>query len=107
MQIKDIFNVGPVGSMGRRLQSYLNGGNCQIINKTLNEDRVDFRLRRESDGMEGDSFIKVRDEFKERNKELLNWIFVNKEIMGLTIDQLAQMETNLKMEIFNGHVQIK
>src|ERR1035437_5635649 len=102
MKIKELFKSTDVSQSIGGLAIFLDRENCQIVNKTKNEDSVLFHLKRESDGEEGRTYLRVQDQFKSLETELLNWAFVSKNIMGLTLSQLDDFETNLEIEKTNG-----
>jgi hypothetical protein len=107
MKIKELFKPTGISQSIGGLAIYLDRENCQVINKTKNEDSVLLHLKRESDGEEGRAYLRVQDQFKSLETELLNWAFVSKSIVGLTLNKLDDLETNLSVESFGGKLQLK
>ena len=85
---------------------YLDRDNCLIKNKTKKEDAIVLSLKRESDGEEGKSYLRVRDQFKNISGQLLNWAFTSENIVDLTLNQLDDLETNLNIEKVQGRIQL-
>ena len=65
-----------------------------------------LHLKRESDGEEGRAHLRVKDEFETISTQLLNWAFTNDKIIGLTLNQLDDLETNLNIEKVQGRIQL-
>lgn len=88
---------------------YLDRDNCRVENKSKNskEDAVILKLKRESDGEEGKSYLRVQDRFESLSGQLLAWVFASKNIVGLTLNQLADFETNLSVESIGGKLQLR
>jgi hypothetical protein len=107
MKIKDIYRIGGIASIVNGAGEYLTEDDCQIVNKTNSSDSITLRLRRESDYMEGDSELKVLDEFKEIKDQLLHKVFSNPNIIGLTLAQLRNLDMDLEIGRFNGRLNIK
>ncbi|RJO61205.1 hypothetical protein C4544_03480 [candidate division WS5 bacterium] len=102
MKIKEIFRIGGIMQSIGGPTIYLDRDNCVVHNKTKNEDAIILRLKRESDGEEGNVYLRVQDKFKGIKDQLLNWAFTSSSIMGLTLNQLESLDTNLKIESLNG-----
>ncbi len=96
MKIKELFKPTNISQSIGGFAVFLDKDNCQIINKTKGEDFVLLHLKRESDEEEGHSYLRVKDEFKNSTSEFLRWAFVNEKMMGLTLNQLDNLETNLE-----------
>ena len=107
MKIKELFKNTSISQSIGGLIIFLDNDNCQIINKTKNIDSIILHLKRESDGEEGQTHLRVQDQLREISTQLLNWVFTSKEIVGLTLNQLADFETNLTIEISQGRLNIK
>jgi hypothetical protein len=106
MKIKEIFKSTNISQSIGGLTIYLDRDNCQIVNKTKNEDSILLHLKRESDGEEGHAYLRVQDQFKNLSAKLLNWAFVSKNIIGLTLNQLEDFETNLDIENISGQIKL-
>src|ERR1035437_5903203 len=98
MKIKELFKSTDVSQSIGGLAIYLDRENCQIVNKIKNEDFVLLHLKRESDGEEGQAYLRVQDQFKSLETELLNWAFVSKSVVGLNLNDLDNFETDLSVE---------
>ena len=96
MKVKELFKPVAVSHSIKGLTEYLDRDNCQIVNKTKGEGFVLLHLKRESDGEEGHAYLRVKDEFKNNNSEFLRWAFVSEKMIGLTLNQLDNLETNLE-----------
>jgi hypothetical protein len=98
MKIKELFKPVSVGQSFDGRSPFLDQNNCKIVNKHKNEDSIIIDLKRESDGEEGHAYLRVLDEFKNTESQVLDWAFENNDIIGLTINQLENFETNLNIE---------
>jgi hypothetical protein len=106
MKVKELFqSVGITQSLGR--SDLLDRDNCQVENKTKNEDSVMILLKRKSDGVEGHAYLRVQDQFKSVAPQLLTWAFASDSIIGLTLNQLVELETNLNIESSGGRLMIR
>lgn len=81
--------------------------NCQIVKKTKKENSIVLCLKRESDGKEGRAHLKIQNKFETLSDQLLNWAFISESIVGLTLNQLDDLETNLSVESIGGKLQLK
>lgn len=106
MKVKELFKPTGISQSFSGTAIFLDRENCQIVNKTKNEDSVLLHLKRESDGEEGNAYLRAQDKFKTISSELLNWAFVSKNIIGLTLNQLDDLETNLEIESASGKLQL-
>jgi hypothetical protein len=106
MKIKELFKPTGISQSIGGTEILLDRENCQVVNKTKNEDSIFLNLKRESDGEEGRSYLRVKDEFLFVSPQLLDWAFSFKNIIGLTLNQLDDLETNLKIESVKGKLQI-
>lgn len=107
MKIKELFKpTGILQSIGG-MAIFLDRENCQVVNKTKNEDSLLLYLKRESDGEEGRAYLRVQDQFKDLASELLNWAFASESIVGLSLNKLDELETNLSVESLGGRLQLK
>jgi hypothetical protein len=106
MKIKDVFKIGGITQSISGLTLYLDRDNCVVSNKSKNENAVVLHLKRGSDGEEGNGHLRVRDEFNDIKDQLLNWAFNNGDMIGLTLNQLEHLETNLKIESSGGKLSL-
>lgn len=98
MRIEELFkSTGITQSFGGTAPR-LDKENCQIVNKTKDENFILLHLKRAPDGAEGQAHLRVQEKFKNVSHQLLNWAFENGDIIGLTLNQLENLETNLKIE---------
>jgi len=107
MKVRELFKPVNISQSIGGLAIFLDRDNCQIINKTKKENAVILHLKRESDGEEGRAHLKVKDEFESLSTQLLRWAFINKDMLGLTLNQLEDLETNMNIESINNRLQIK
>lgn len=105
MKIKEIFIIGNIPKSAKDRKPYLDRDNCQIENKTKSGNVIMLHLKRQLDGVEGTTYIRVRDRFEGITDQLLNQIFVNTDIIGLTLNQLNDFEINLGIEKTGGRLQ--
>lgn len=106
MKVRELFKIGDVmHSIGDKA-IYLDRDNCLVNNKTKKDDAVILNLKRVSDGEEGKSYLRVRGEFENISAQLLNWAFASESIVGLTLNQLDDLETNLNIEKVQGRIQL-
>ncbi|MFZ2303681.1 MAG: hypothetical protein WAV98_02725 [Minisyncoccia bacterium] len=107
MRVRELFkSTGLTQSIGGTA-IFLDRENCQIVDKTKNENSIVLHLKRESDGEEGRAHLRVQDKFKTISAQLLNWAFASESIVGLTLNQLDDLETNLSIESIGGKLQLK
>jgi DNA-directed RNA polymerase subunit RPC12/RpoP len=107
MKIKDIFQIGGIMQSFRGADIFLDQNNCVVFNKSRNEDAVILHLKRESDEEEGNIYLRVKDEFKSIKNPLLNWLFISKDIIGLTINQLESLNTNIEISIIGSKLDFR
>ena len=106
MRVKELFKQTGVSQSFVGTTVFLDRENCQIVNKTKNEDSILLHLKREVDGEEGHAYLRAQDQFKSIAAELLNWAFASEEIVGLTLNELDNIETNLSVESIQGKLQL-
>ena len=97
MKINEIFKIGDIMESVDGRVPYLDRDNCQIINKTKNDDSVILYLKRNSDGEEGRAYLRVQDKFKNMAGKILNLAFVNEKMIGLTLNQLGDLEMGVEI----------
>lgn len=107
MKIKELFKPTGISQSIGGTAIFLDRENCQVVNKTKNEDSVLLHLKRESDGEEGRAYLRAQDQFKDLVSELLNWVFASESIVGLSLNELDELETNLSVESIGGRLQLK
>ena len=106
MRVRELFkSTGLTQSIGGTA-TFLDRENCQIVNKSKNENSIVLHLKRESDGEEGRAHLRVKDEFESISAQLLNWAFASESVVGLTLNQLDDLETNLNIEKVQGRIQL-
>ncbi len=106
MRVRELFkSTGLTQSIGGTA-IFLDRENCQIVNKSKNENSIVLHLKRESDGEEGRAHLRVKDEFESISPQLLNWAFASESVVGLTLNQLDDLETNLNIEKVQGRIQL-
>lgn len=106
MKIKEIFKLGGIMQAIGGTAVYLDQNNCVIRNKSKTDDAVILHLKRDSDGEEGNVYLRVRDEFKSIKDPLLNWAFANNSMVGLTLNQLENQDTNLDIQKSGGKLSL-
>ncbi len=106
MKIKEIFKIGGIMQSIGGLTVFLDQNNCIVHNKSKIDDAVILHLKRESDGEEGNVYLRVKDEFKSIKDQLLNWAFASSSIIGLTLSQLESLDTNLTIESAGGKLAL-
>ncbi|MGD0577044.1 MAG: hypothetical protein ABSA74_03155 [Candidatus Staskawiczbacteria bacterium] len=106
MKIKELFQPMGISQSFNGSAALLDWNNCQIENRTKNEDSVMLLLKRKSDGEEGHAYLRPQDKFKSLAPQLLNWAFINNGIIGLTLNQLVDLETNLEIENLHGRLHL-
>ena len=107
MRVRELFkSTGLTQSIGGTA-IFLDRENCQIVNKTKNENSIVLHLKRESDGEEGRAHLRVQEKFETISPQLLNWAFASESIVGLTLNQLDDLETSLSVESTGGKLQLK
>lgn len=107
MKIKELFKSTDVTQSVGGLAIYLDKNNCKIAEKTRNKDSVLLRLKGEFGDEEGHAYLRVQDKFQSLEKQLLNWAFVNEKIIGLTLNELDNFETDFSIESIGGKMQLK
>lgn len=106
MKVRELFRPVNISQSIGGLTIFLDRENCQIVNKTKRNNSVLLHLKRESDGEEGHAHFRVRDKFESVSPQLLRWAFASKDIIGLTLNQLDDLETNLEVGKVHGRLQL-
>jgi len=107
MKIKEIFAIGGITESIDGRSPFLDWNNCTIENKSMSKDSLILKLKRKSDGEEGISHLRVQDKFKSIESQLLNLAFANSKIIGLTLNNLSDLEIGLEIQNFRGRLNIK
>jgi hypothetical protein len=97
MKIRELFSVGdPTQSIDGAVE-FLDHTNCVVENKRRDDNTLLLRLKRESDGREGDGRMKVRPEFKDAEEQLLGWAMNDARMIGLTLNDIEYLDTNISI----------
>ena len=92
MTIKDVFNVGAIMEWEDKPKSIavLDGNNCKIMSKAMNNKNIIFHMQREGDGSEGNVFVKL----KENGKDflVLKKLFASKKVIGISLNEFKKFE---------------
>ena len=107
MRVRELFKSAGITQSIGGTAVFLDRENCQIVNKTKNENSIVLHLKRESDGEEGRAHLRVQDKFENVSAELLNWAFIADSIIGLSLNQLDDLETGFSIERIGGKLQLK
>lgn len=105
MQVKKLFRIGGLIESIDGRSPFLDHDNCKIINVTKKDDALVLSLKREGDGQEGRAYLRVRDQYKNSSQQLLRWAFSDR-IVGLTLNQLNDLETSFSIEQAHGKQQL-
>lgn len=96
MKIKDVFNNINIIVIGGHHPSYPTYEKGQIINVNLNGNSISLRIRN-SDSVEGDSSLRIKEEFKNKENDIMKWFVDNQNtLIGLTLGQLRELEIDIK-----------
>ncbi len=102
MKVKELFNVGgPIQSLSGVVE-LLDYTNCKVTNKTKQEKAVVFKMMRESDGQEGTAYLRVLPQYDSVAQQLVNWAFANNSMIGLNLNDIAYMDTNIQITSIDG-----
>ena len=93
MKVKDKFDVGLILEDEEKAKSIkeLDGEDCVIVSKVLNRHKIIMHMKRESDGSEGNVFVRLRDEF-EKDFPTSKKLLASKKVIGLTLNELKNFE---------------
>ncbi|TSC60215.1 MAG: hypothetical protein LiPW15_93 [Parcubacteria group bacterium LiPW_15] len=106
MRIKDLFKSTGISQSFGGVAPRLDKNNCRVENKTKNEDSVLLRLKRMSDGEEGNAYLRVQEQFSSITPQLLGWAFNSNKIIGLSLNELDDFETGLEIENLQGRLRL-
>lgn len=107
MKVSELFKQTRISESVSGAADFLDKENCKITNKTKTDDFVLIHLKRESDGKEGQAYLRVQDKFQVVRASLLNWAFTSRSLSGLTLNQLSELETNLDIEKIQDRIQVR
>lgn len=107
MRVRELFKFTGLTQLVSGTAIPLDRGNCQIVKKTKKENSIVLHLKRNLDEKEGKAYLKVRDKFETLSAQLLIWAFDSESIVGFTLNQLDDLETNLSVESTGGKLQLK
>ena len=93
MKVKDIFEVGVILEDETKAKDIasLTADDCKITGKLLNHKKIILHMQRESDGSEGNVFVRLKDEHEKEfptSKKLL----ASKKIVGLSLNEFKNFE---------------
>lgn len=93
MLIKDIFEVGIILEDEEKSKDIigLDGDDCVITGKVLNKHKIILHMKRESDGSEGNVFVRLKDEH-EKDFPTSKKLLASKKVLGLTLNQFKKFE---------------
>ncbi len=107
MKIGEIFTTSEFTQSFGGTAPLLTRDDCKIENKTKSDHSVVLHMKRDSDGGEALSHLKVRDEFKSIEDQLLTKAFALDSMKGLTLAELEDMEIPWSIENLGGRFNIK
>ncbi len=92
MLIKDQFDVGDILEWEDKSSDIpaLSQSDCVITGKTLNKKKIILHVKRQSDGSEGNVFVKLKDEFQSdfaTSRKLLG----STKIVGMSIGAFKKL----------------
>ena len=93
MVIKDMFEVGEIMENEDKAKSIkvLDDDDCVITGKQLNKYKIILHMKRESDGSEGNVFVRLKDEQKDQfpiSKKLL----ASQKVIGMSLKQFKNLD---------------
>lgn len=93
MLIKDIFEVGIILEDESKAKDIaaLTADDCKIASKVLNRKKIILHMQRESDGSEGNVFVRLKDEYEKEfatSKKLL----ASKKVIGLSLNEFKNLD---------------
>lgn len=91
MYIREVFRIGGIIQAIGGTAPFLDWENCKIVNKVKNDYGLVLHLERASDGEAGTASLKLINKGAD-DKGLLNRVFVSKNVMGLTLNQLSDFK---------------
>lgn len=97
MKVSELFEITDPSGYTNGSTPYLDRGDCKIVDRKKSEDSLVLYLKRASDGKDGRAHLRVREQFEKISIQLLEWAFAS-SIVGLTIDQLNNLETDSEVE---------
>lgn len=108
MKLKEVFTIStmPSQSIGG-LTPFLTRDDCVVESKTKNENALKLLMKRAGDGEEGLVYVRVRPEFQELAEPLLARAFANAQMIGLTLEQLDGLDTDIEIESSGRRLSLK
>ena len=93
MKVKDIFEIGVIMEDEEKTKSIkiLDADDCKITGKTLNRNKIILHMKRESDGSEGNVFVRLNDA-NEKNFPVSKKLLGSKKVLGLSLNELKNYE---------------
>ena len=93
MIIKEMFEVGVIMEDEDKAVSIkvLDGDDCQIMSKALNKNKIILHMKRDSDGSEGNVFVRLKDEFSDQFP-ISKKLFASKKVVGLSLNQFRDLD---------------
>ena len=93
MVIQDLFEVGEIMENENKSVKIkvLDGDDCIITGKALNKYKIILHMKRESDGSEGNVFVKLKDGDR-ANFPTSKRLLASKNIVGLTLNKFKEMD---------------
>jgi hypothetical protein len=93
MQVKEMFEVGTIMEPEDKLKSQidLNGDDCIITGKALNKNKIILHMKRADDKVEGNVFVRLKDEFHDQftvSKKL----FSSRKVIGISLNQFKKFQ---------------
>ena len=91
MQINEMFEVREIMEMEDKAKSIkvLDDNDCTIMSKALNKNKIILHMKREVDGSEGNVFVYLKDEFKDKFS-VSKQLFASRKVIGLTLGQFKK-----------------
>jgi hypothetical protein len=102
MKISELYTIGEPSQSFDGRSEFLDWNNCKIEKMSINEDYVLLHLKRDSDGEEGSAYLRVKDYLKSRKAIFLGFAFTDSRLIGLTLNELRDFETNITPENINN-----
>lgn len=106
MLVKELFNPMGLGQSFGGTTALLDTDNCKVVNKTKQDSAVLLHMQREENGAEGHAYMRPKAEYESVAGSLLNWAFTEPRIVGLTLNELSQLDTGLRLSSVDGKIQV-
>lgn len=69
----------------------MDGDNCHITGKALNKNKIILHMKRDSDGAEGNVFVRLKDEF-DHEFATSKKLFASKKVVGLSLNEFKKFQ---------------